>query len=472
LATTLADLADALQTVFTTDATDAAHAAGLFRRNRKLSASTFVQALTFGWLANPHASLGELAELAADLGADVSPQALDQRFTPQAADCLSGVLHAALLRLVGADPVAADLLDRFRGIYARDCSSITLPGALAGAWPGNGHGQPSIPCAAAKLHLGVELTTGTLEGLSLQPGKTSDRCCAGTHAPLPEGALLLEDLGFFDVVRLRHYDALGAFVLSRAPTRLLVCPEGGRAQRVGPFLAGQTAACVDVAVTLGRRHKTWRCRLIAVRVPAEVERQRRQRVAWEAKNMGRQVSAERLALCAWTVLLTNAPADLLSVEEALALRRLRWQIELLFRVWKDEGKIDESRGRKPYRVLCELLAKLLGQVVQHWAALLAGSPLEISGIKAAKRVRQRAARLAESLGELAALVAVLGRLRERLRRFARKRGRPGRPTTLEIVRAPQRYGWPVPPVEANGALERPGDKPSGPAPPEKRAEAA
>src|SRR5262249_791386 len=150
-----------------------------------------------------------------------------------------------------------------------------------------------IPCAAAKLHLGLELTTGALEGLSLQPGKTSDRCCAGTHAPLPEGALLLEDLGFFDVVRLRHYDALGAFVLSRAPTRLSVRPPGGRPQRVGPFLAGQTADRVDIAVTIGRRHKAWRCRLIAVRVPAEVEQQRRERIVRESKNMGRKVSAER-----------------------------------------------------------------------------------------------------------------------------------------------------------------------------------
>lgn len=472
MGTTLADLADILQTVFTTDAADAARAAGLFRRTRKLSGPTFVQTLTFGWLANPHASLGELAELAADLGADVSPQALDQRFTPQAVDCLSDVLHTALLRLVQADPVAADLLDRFRGIYARDCSTITLPGGLAGAWPGVGHGQPAIPCAAAKLHLGLELTAGALEDLSLQPGKTSDRCCAGTHAPLPEGALLLEDLGFFDVVRLRHYDALGAFVLSRAPTRLLVRPEGGRPQRVGPFLAGHAASRVDQWVTIGRRHKAWQCRLIAVRVPEEVERQRRERVEWEAKNMGRKVSAERLALCGWTVLLTNAPADLLSVEEALALRRLRWQIELLFRLWKDEGKVDESRGHKPYRVLCELLAKLLAQVVQHWATLLAGSPLEISGVKAAKRVRQRAARLAEALGSLAALVAVLGRLRERLRRFARKRGRPGRPTTLEIVRAPGQYGWPVPPAGVAGAPGRQDGQESGLAPPEKRAEAA
>jgi RNA polymerase sigma factor (sigma-70 family) len=92
-------------------------------------------------------------------------------------------------------------------------------------------------------------------------------------------------------------------------------------------------------------------------------------------------------------------------------------------VWKDEGKVAETRGRKPWRVLCELLAKLLGQLVQHWATLLAGSPLEVSGVKAARRVRQRAARLAEALGVLPALVCLLERLQQRLRRFDRKRGR-------------------------------------------------
>jgi hypothetical protein len=469
---TVVDLAATLQSVFTADADDAAAAAGFIRRRRRFSGATFVQTLTFGWLANPNASLDELAELAADLGCPVSPQALDQRFTPQAIDCLARTLDAALLRLARACPVAAPLLDRFAGVYARDCSTITLPGELAGAWPGCGHGNPALPCAAVKLHVGLELTTGALEGLSMQPGRTSDRCAVGTHAPLSPGALLLEDLGFFDVRRLRHYDAQGVYLLSRAPTRLLVRPEGGRSRRLAVCLGGVRGDRVDSWVTIGRRHKAWRCRLLAVRVPPEVEQQRRQRVEREAKDLGRTVSAERLVLCAWTVLLTNVPRDLLSLEEALALRRLRWQIELLFRLWKDEGQVDETRGRKPWRVLCEVLAKLLGQVVQHWATLLAGSPLEVSGVKAAKRVRRRAAQLAEGLVELAALVRVLGRLQERLRRFARKRGRPGRPTALEIVRAPGWHGWAVPPAEGEDEPDLPRGQECGPALLAESAEAA
>jgi hypothetical protein len=44
---------------------------------------------------------------------------------------------------------------------------------------------------------------------------------------------------------------------------------------------------------------------------------------------------------------------------------LRWQIERLFRLWKEDGKIDEWRTKKPYRVLCEFYAKLSAMVIQQ-----------------------------------------------------------------------------------------------------------
>src|SRR5579871_3034080 len=190
MVTTVAELADALQSVFTTEADDAADASGWLRRRRCLDGPTFVQTLTFGWLANPHAPLDELAELADELGRPVSPQALDQRFGPRAADCLARVLHAALLHLIEADAVAAPLLRRFAGVFVRDCSTITLPSALAELLPGCGHSRPRRDSAGLKLHVGLDLVSGALEGVGLHPAKTADRSCAGSHAPLPEGALL------------------------------------------------------------------------------------------------------------------------------------------------------------------------------------------------------------------------------------------------------------------------------------------
>ena len=38
---------------------------------------------------------------------------------------------------------------------------------------------------------------------------------------------------------------------------------------------------------------------------------------------------------------------LLSLDEALLFARLRWQIELLFKLWKSKGQIATWRTRKP-----------------------------------------------------------------------------------------------------------------------------
>src|ERR1700736_6033506 len=76
-----------LQTVFTDQATAAARATGLIRRQGKLTAPAFVQGLTFGWLANPQATLEELAQAVTLAGSSLTPPALDQRFTPAAARC-------------------------------------------------------------------------------------------------------------------------------------------------------------------------------------------------------------------------------------------------------------------------------------------------------------------------------------------------------------------------------------------------
>jgi hypothetical protein len=70
------------------------------------------------------------------------------------------------------------------------------------------------------------------------------------------------------------------------------------------------------------------------------------------------------------MLITNVPADLLTVSEVIVLQRARWQIERFFRLWKDGGKIDEWQGRTPWRMLCEIYAKVMTMLMQHWLLVL------------------------------------------------------------------------------------------------------
>ena len=69
------------------------------------------------------------------------------------------------------------------------------------------------------------------------------------------------------------------------------------------------------------------CRVIAWRLPPERVARRRQKLRQEYRNTyGKEPSEQRLELCAWTILVTNVPSELLSPEQAVVLYRARWKV--------------------------------------------------------------------------------------------------------------------------------------------------
>ncbi len=64
------------------------------------------------------------------------------------------------------------------------------------------------------------------------------------------------------------------------------------------------------------------------------------------------------------IFITNVPKSKISAEQVLTIYRVGWQIELLFKLYKSNIRLDKLRG-KPYRVLCELYAKLCAILIFH-----------------------------------------------------------------------------------------------------------
>lgn len=431
----LSELATTLQSLLTADAETAAQETGWVRRCRQFSGATLVQTLVLGWLHEPRAPVDALAEVAADLGVTVSPQALDKRFTPAASHCLARVLTLALERVVAAQPLTVAVLTRFAGVYVYDSSTLALPAALVEQFPGSGRGRAGQRPAALKCQVELELRTGALD-LQLEPARQTDVRSELIRRPLPAGALRLADRGYLDLARLADDTAAGIFWISRLQSSMIV-EGGGRRGTLAAWLQQCTAERVDQEIQVGASDRL-KCRLLARRVPAAVAHQRRQRLQQRAKKQGRQVSAERQALCDWNVCITNLPATLLTSAEAWALLRSRWQIELLFKLWKSHGGLAFSHGQRAARVLCEVYAKLIGMVVQHWLLLAsAGSSLAWSWTKAARRLRRRAVELGQALATTAVLVALLERLRRQIQRCCVVSKRQRHPTTYQRLQDPE-----------------------------------
>lgn len=433
---TITQVAEAMQTVLTTAAEAAGAALGFNKRPdiAKFSASSFVQTLVFGWLAHPDARLEQLSQTAARLGLEVSLQAIDQRFTLTSAEVLKQVLTASVEQLIAAQPVAIPLLQRFAAVYLQDSTTISLPDTLADLYRGCG-GTSTGSDAALKCGVQFDLLSGTLSALDLADGRSSDRALSLQRAPLPQASLRLADLGFYDLSVLSKLSKAKVYWLSKAPTTIALWTEQYGRMDLHEFVREKAAEGWDDWVILGKEQRV-RARLLVRPVPQEVADQRRRRIRKEAREKGRAPSAIALALAAWSILLTNVPEQLLSYEEAFVLARVRWQIELLFKLWKSQGQLDKWRSAKPLRILCEVYAKLIGQVIQHWACLVGcWAYADRSLVKAAQVVREHAPELASARGRFERIKEVLESIECVLKRTARMNKRSKHPNTYQLLLA-------------------------------------
>lgn len=436
------DLAPQLQTLFTTDADTAARHAHLIQRQRKLTAAAFAQGLVFAWLENPQASTAQLLTALARAGVTLTEQSLLDRCNDRAAEFFRLLLQAGLRRVVAAVPRAHGLLSRFAGVYLLDSTLLRLPAALAELWPGcGGRGDDTACRAGLKVLVRYEVGAGVLEGLTLHPGRTADTATELHQAPLPPRSLRLADLGFFDLDVLRRYDEQQVYFISRVQAGTALYDGRGRKWKLARYLARQRSDRLDQWVGLGSTHRL-PVRLLAIRAPREVVAKRQAQAHQQAADHGNAVSADKLALCGWTVFISNVPRWLLGLQEVWVLYRVRWQIELLFKLWKSDGQIDSSRSAKPYRVLCEVYAKLLAMVVQHWLLLsCGGSALGPRSVRqAARAVRQQVGHVAAVLGSVAALAAALAVMARMVAAAGTVRRRRGRPATYQTLLHPERDG--------------------------------
>ena len=150
------------------------------------------------------------------------------------------------------------------------------------------------------------------------------------------------------------------------------------------------------------------------------------------------MSAARLHLAEWTILLTNVPSELLSLQEALVLARWSFQIELLWKLWKQHGKLDTWRSYKPERIRTEIYAKLLGLLISHWQTLIGcWQAPNRSLVKAKQVVEWMTPCLALAFAGIVAVETVVERTVQVMGTGCTMDSRKRRPNTSQLLADPQ-----------------------------------
>jgi hypothetical protein len=385
----------------------------------------------------PHPSLGGMV---AALSSRISREALHQRFTAPAAAFLLLCLQTVLRHKLQAVPIRTQLLQPFARVLLVDSSSWDVSEKLCPVFPGSGGNASTANC---KLQTAYDYKQGELTFLADTAGTMPDNGYT-KHLPalVNKTDLLLIDQGYFKLTTFNAIMAKGAFFLTRlfigttledAQTRGLIDLDTVLEQTPGPAYERQ--------VRLGQGpHQTRACRLVCLRVPAPVAQARRRRFKAHARRQGRTGSQRHVALCDWTLLITNVPESWLPVDMVRALYTLRWQIELLFKQWKSILRVHQSATGNAHRVRCELYGKLIAAVwVQRLhavanTALWNASHQEISWAKLYKRLQERAFLLAQFvMVSWTQARAYLSTELEKVLRHCRKYRQRSRLTTLEML---------------------------------------
>jgi len=419
----------------------AAEKSGVIERKRKFTATTLLQTFVLGFLKNPNASDEELAQMAVQCGVEVTPQAIEQRHSPKLVRFLNEVFREGAKMVVGSNRALAPILERFPEVSILDGSALGLPDSMQKEYAGCGGSHDSNK-AALKLQTELELRSGAVT-IAIEQGRSSDGATPRQHERHGKGSLTIRDLGYFNLDVFEEQMLAEEYFLSRlqfgTDIRLRNGDEAEDESSAGDvldvltWLTKQPGPFVDQLIYLGKEKKL-ACRMIAWRLPEEQANRRRQKLRADTlRKKGREPSAERLAWCDWTILVTNVPVELLTPPEAAIMYRARWQVELLFKRWKSLNLVAVLSGSTEVRQMVRVWARLIMSLVQHWLMIAGvwGDPSK-SLSKASQAIRDFAGRLAASLKKGLDLKQVITDLCEVLQKTC-QRNKRSKPGTFEML---------------------------------------
>lgn len=287
----------------------------------------------------------------------------------------------------------------FSKVQITDATSFRIPDNLSTFYQGwEGQGGSAI----LKMHLNYNFLNGGVEDILLTDGVSNDNNYKlGKEEVITPNALYMRDLGYFDLKQFRKIEEEGAYFLSRSKTNCTYYQkdEVGKFQKIdiADYLpaSAQDAVIEIEQIYVGSRKDKTKVRLILQAVPQRVALQRLERLKRQAsKKQKTTISEQAKRMCYFNVFITNAPVDKLPANIVRVFYTIRWQIELLFKIWKSVFKIDKVKKMSIFRFECYIYSKLIAILLTLHIHNKLGQFLweeeefELSPMKAAKLIKK------------------------------------------------------------------------------------
>jgi len=125
------------------------------------------------------------------------------------------------------------------------------------------------------------------------------------------------------------------------------------------YMTKQQLPCLEKQVYLGLSDKL-NVRLMIYLLPEEIVNERLRKARRNNNKKGRgQISKQYQARAHFNLFITNGDKDVIPIEKVYLFYKLRWQIELMFKIWKSLCNIDKVKKVKRHRLECYIYSRLI-----------------------------------------------------------------------------------------------------------------
>ena len=341
-----------------------ARKAKFVQREGKLNGSLFLDLIVFNSENLKSQSLNDLSiGLKDKYGVEITKQSLHDRFSKYALFFLKDVLEKLLnKKLRGKQSFLTDFKG-FNRVLIKDSTCFQVDKSLAEYYPGSG-GSGSK--ASIRIQFEYNILSGKINDLSVNAFNAQDAKNSVATIELTESKdLIIRDLAYMSLKVLKLIAKKASFFLCRASTNVTIYEKREEQYvkvdfiKTTYYMKNNNIKCMEKNVYLGNKEK-FKVRLILHLLPEKEVAKRLRASKKNNKKKGRgNLSKEYKARANLNLFITNTSQEQIPMNNVWQLYRQRWQIELIFKIWKSICDIAKVKKVKKYRLECYIYSKLI-----------------------------------------------------------------------------------------------------------------
>ena len=339
---------------------------GFIKRIRKIRPIPLVEAVLFSNDDPSKVSLNDIAMyLNFKFGIKLTRQAVKKRFNKNATNFLKQVLEGLLhSNLVDKVPVFSHSC--FERITIKDSTCNQLPDHFKSVYPGSGGAGSK---SAVRIQFEYDLKNLKVLELGVSPFNHQDLHNAKeTMTDIRKNDLILRDLGYISLGVLKLIDTLEAWYISRLNPSISKINDVDTGDllnfaKIERYMRKNNLSVLEKEVLLGT--EKYRTRLVLELLPDEVKAERIRKAEKYAKKKSTIISKQRKAKFGLNLLLTNCSSKMIAASEVRRIYGIRWQIEMIFKAWKQNIQFHKIKKMGVDRYEFLLYSKLI-MIILQW----------------------------------------------------------------------------------------------------------